>query len=385
MVLSPLLMVFLWNEAVAGVSLDEVPNREWENVFENDELEYEYKNAAISSKDTAWIAVGVRPRGQLGGDQNFSFWKININKGVKVSEVNVEDFSQGEGAKTGYIKIQDLAVTEKGDLLLVLESSDHQVSLMKVDARKEKTLLATTIGDAESAVLIMNIIQTTDRKFLLIGRTADGPLMMKVDEDGNIIWKKTVDDESLSIFLEGVTTGDGGYVLVGNKITISGEGNIWLGKFDSTGRLLLKKTLTGRYGTIAKTKESEYAIVYDQMGSAGWNVFLQGLNPDLSGSWSAELLSGVKILSPFKIASASNGNFIVAGVGESLLSVSRIKRGGEVVWNHIRRDNSATWEKLWNYDMLSHSGEFVIPYTMLVVNKQGEQRQVIKIIKFSEN
>src|SRR3972149_10483294 len=103
MVLSPLLMVFLWNEAVAGVSLDEVPNREWENFFENDELEYEYKNAAISSKDTAWIAVGVRPKGQLGGDQNYSFWKININNGVKVSEVNVEDFSQGqgEGAKTG--------------------------------------------------------------------------------------------------------------------------------------------------------------------------------------------------------------------------------------------------------------------------------------------
>lgn len=385
MVLAPLMLVFIGSGAVSAVSLDEVPNKVWENVFEDDDFEYEYKDAAISSKDTVWIAVGMRPKGQLGGDQDVSFWKIDINNGVKVSEVKIEDFSQAQVTKTGYIKIQDFAITEKGELLLVLESSDNQVSLMKADAKNKKALFVTRIGDAQSAVLIMKMIQTADRKYLLIGRTEDRPLMMMVDENGHMIWKKTLDDDKLSIFLDGVTTDDSGYVLIGTYKALSGESNIWLGKFDSSGKLLLKNTFGGRYGTIAKTKDNEYAIVHDQIDSAEWNVFIRGLNPDLSGSWSTELLSGAKVYSPFKIASVSNGDYIVAGAGESMLSVSRIKKGGEVVWNHIRRDNSAVWEKLWNYDMLSHAGEFIIPYTMLIVNKEGEQRQVIKIMKFLEN
>lgn len=385
MVLMPLLLVLIWSRAIFAVSLEEIPQKVWEIGFEDDNLEYEYKDAAMISKDSIWLAVGVRPKGQLGGDQGFSLWRVDLNHGKKVNDINLEDFSKGQEPKIKYTKIQDLAVTENGELLLVLESLDNQVSLVKVDSKNGENLFIKKIGEAHSGVLIMKIIQTADRKYLLIGRASDKPLMMKVDERGNTIWKKTIDDENLSIFLDGLLTDDNGYALIGTYITSSGESNFWLGKFDSNGDLFKKNIFNGRYGNIVKAKDNGYAVVHNQMGSKGWNIFIRGINPDLSGSWNAELLSGVEVFSPFKIASASNGDYIVAGSGESRLSVSRIKKGGEVLWNHIRRDNSTVWEKLWNFDLLSQSGEFVIPYTMLIVNKQGEQRQVIKIMKFLEN
>lgn len=375
----------------ASVSQD-LPNTVWEKHFADDHLEYEYKMASLSGSNEIWLVVGTRPKGKLGGLQSLFLWKIDKTTGKKISEFNGKIFAKNkkdkkdkkDKDKTGditYTKIHALTVMQDGDIFLVLEYSDHHVSLIKISKKDGTPLFVKQIEESNHSMMITKIIPVKDHHYLFIGRNAGMPLLMKLDNSGNIIWKKTVVDADISLFMDGLSFENGGYALLGSQLSSPEKTNVWIGKFDADGNLLGEIEFPGRFGSIAGDEAGGLVVVSDQRDSGGWDILVRKFDMKLEQSWEVKILSEVNTLAPFRISGLPDGSFILTGTNESMLWVSRIKATGEIIWDHIHRDRSAQWEKLWNFDLASSDSEIIIPYTMLTVDSKGEQRQVVKIIK----
>lgn len=371
-----LFTICAWSNSMAAGDL---PQMQWEVVYSDDSFEYEYLGSGVSQTDALWIVVGSRPLGKLSGPQNLTLWRMD-SAGNVAGRMDVHGLS--EKADVRYSRVQAMAVRD-GSVLLAMESENHAVYLVRMDEANSKVVFTKDVGTGSDAIFIKKILLTGDNGYLLIGRKLDGPVMIKMDMAGNIVWKSIVGGEKVSLFTDGVEDG-GGFTLAGSYIESSGVTGIWVGKFDVNGKLILKKELNGRYAVVARDGDAGYVVVNDAAGANGWDVWAHWLNNDLTESAVAGIASNIEMHHPFKTGNVSQGEFLTVGAQESRLWLLRGKKGGDIIWSHIRRDTNTILEKIWNYDLVESNGSVYIPYTMMRVNEKMEMRQIIKIIKLAK-
>jgi len=128
---------------------------------------------------------------------------------------------------------------------------------------------------------------TQDGGFILAGFTfsygnsgSDGWLV-KVNGDGDIIWNKTYGGLSTDAFRAIVNTEDGGYVTVGyTNSTGQGMSDIWIVKVDEQGNVLWEKTYGGKKGdgaySLVQVKDGYVIVGYssssDEKGVDAWII-----------------------------------------------------------------------------------------------------------------
>jgi hypothetical protein len=375
-VIGVLFTICMWNDTVAAGDL---PKMQWEVVYADDNFEYECLGSGVSETDALWLVVGSRPVGKLSGPQNLSLWRIDSSGNV-AGKIDVQGLSDRNDVR--YARVQAMAVKD-GTVLLAMESEDHAVYLVRMDEANGKVVFTKDVGTRSDSILVKKILLTGDDGYLLIGRKMDSAVIIKMDMAGNIIWKKIVSNEKVSMFTDGVED-DSGFSLAGSYIDSSGVTSLWVGKFDLNGKLLLKKELNGRYAAIAKDGEAGYVILNDVAGPKGWDVWVHWLTSDLTESTGAMIAANIEMYRPFKTGNISQGEFMTVGAKESRLWLLRGKKGGDIIWSHVRRDMNTTWEKIWNFDLIESKGNVYIPYTMFRVNEKMEQRQIIKVIKLAK-
>ncbi|MBK7851452.1 MAG: T9SS type A sorting domain-containing protein [Bacteroidetes bacterium] len=114
--------------------------------------------------------------------------------------------------------------------------------------------------------LSMNLIQTRDNGFLVVGMTSsiDGDLanttvhgfddvwLLRLDSNLNLVWKKSYGGSGSDIALDAAQTPDGGFIIAGNTDSNDGDvtanhgnGDIWIFKIDSLGNLQWQKSVGG--------------------------------------------------------------------------------------------------------------------------------------------
>lgn len=372
-------VLFSFYLGIYPVYADDLSQLQWESVFEDNDFEYECLAAGVSQTDALWLVAGSRPAGKLSGPQNLSLWRIN-GTGNVVSKIDVQGLSDKNDVK--YVRVQAMAVKDE-TVLLVMESLDHSVYLVRMDGESNKVIFTKNVETRNDSIFIRKILLTSDNGYLLIGRKLDNPVIIKMDTTGNIMWRNTVSNEKVSIFIDGVED-DGGFNLTGTHLDSSGVTSLWIGKFDLKGKLLLKKEINGRYAGITKDGDGGYVIINDVAGAKGWDVWVRWLTQDFTESTGAEIATDVEVYLPFKIGHVLHGEFLTVGAKESRLWLLRGKKGGDIIWSHIRRDLNTPWEKIWNFDLIESKGNVYIPYTMFRVNEKMEQRQIIKVIKLAK-
>ncbi len=111
---------------------------------------------------------------------------------------------------------------------------------------------------------------TDDGGSIIVGRTNsfgagnDDVYVLKLDSDGNEIWEKTIGSNGLERGESIISTLDGGYLIVGTKVSAGLQEQFYLIKTDSVGNVLWEKTYGGNsidYGKkVIQLSDSSYVV-----------------------------------------------------------------------------------------------------------------------------
>ncbi len=322
----------------------------WDKTFGGNEIDY--PRSALATNDGGYVIAGYSYSG-ISGDKTepnrgngSDYWIIKLDRdGEKVWDKTLGGSSHDNA--------QSIVATSDGGFVIAGNSlsgySGDKTSgtndftscwLVKINSSGQKVWDKQFDGyDRDTKV--SSIIKTSDNGFVVVGSTPINYLstsyrIVKLDNLGNVVWRRTIGSLDTDRAKSVVETNDGGFLVVGDSYhgisgdkTNTGMGggfNPWMVKLNSSGQKLWDKALS--------TKESAFTA---------------------------------------SIISAANGGYIIAGYSSSWYGISGDKseagKGGDDYWV-IKIDDSG--QKIWDKTIGSNGtdvaqsiaatldGEFVI-------------------------
>jgi len=276
---------------------------------------------------------------------NVWYWEIN-QQGEKIKDTV---FKEGYRKQCTIIgddwSARGLSILPNGDVLTPIESGKYksEVSVMRIDREGSKEAISS-IDDEK--LFILKMVEMSDGNFLIIGRDSnDTGLIIKIDSEGNRIWKKTYNFEegNVDIFIDGKSVGDkDGFVLVGSSLNISKElsektATTLLLKCDSQGKILSQKRFSGgslnavKYPQICQLDCGNIALSYDDGNQSMVNTSrkIKVFTPSLELIREKQIVQSEDNLF-FGIEAIPGGGFVVAYWGlSSDLQIHRFDDEGQ--------------------------------------------------------
>lgn len=280
---------------------------------------YQYKAAAVTTNSDVLIAVTARssPYAQTSTSSHLWLWRIDRN-GEKTAQTEIKNpFTTGENHGSNVeIGIQSLVALDSGEALLIVEFDPARPSFVKIDKNGNQVITKRLVGPSRQLSL-SKMIPAPEGQYLLLGHESLDALALRIDSMGNILWEKKDDRGRIDLFVDGIPTADGGFLLVGNSGTYDANGAgpsiVWVGKYDGSGELRKEIVLKGRYGSVTRADASGYAMVYDKSSASSQDVWVQNLDLDLKLRWESQVLAVDSGSSTFKIAAVQDSRLIVSG------------------------------------------------------------------------
>jgi hypothetical protein len=344
------------------VKLDKSGNKEWQKTFGGSA--FDGATSIIRSWDGGYMVAGVT--GSNDGDitynhGNFDIWIIDLDL-----QGNIKWQKTFGGAEQEYLR--SFSTTNDGGYIFTSYtlSNDGDVSgnhgnwdvwVVKLD--KEGSIIwQKTLGgsDGEEAGSIIN---SSDGGYITacLTRSHDGNVsgyhgngdiwIVKLNEDGNIMWQRTLggtyEDDAGSI-----TEASDGYVVVGGTSSSDGDvnghpvnGDIWVLKLDRKGSIIWQKllggsayefahsiihTTTSGYILLGRTSSNDGDVSGNHGGQDVWVVKLDNNGKIL---WQ-KTLGGTNYEMPYSIITRPKGGAIIAGTSGS--------NDGDISGNHGTSD-----------------------------------------------
>ena len=202
-------------------------------------------------------------------------------------------------------------------------TGSYDFLLIKTDANGN-IIWAKTYGGTDDD-RAFSVQQTSDGGYIVAGSTWSfdavvyDAFLIKTDANGNIQWAKTYEVIALDNALSVQQTSDGGYIVAGYTITISGVGaDIFLIKTDEKGNIQWAKTYGGTsydYATsVQQTSDGGYIMAGGtySFGVGGRDLFLIKTDANGNISW-AKTYGGTDDDLASSVQQTSDGGYIVAG------------------------------------------------------------------------
>lgn len=172
--------------------------------------------------------------------------------------------------------------------------------------------------------------------------------MLKMNEDGDILWQKTYGGAEVEQPAKVIITDDGGYAVVGtsNSFTTDEDDDIWLIKLDSLGDVMWQKTYGGNDTenaySIDKTPDGGYVIGGDtfSFGAGGFDYLLIKVNSTGSVEW-AKTYGGENGDTAHDVSASYNGEYVIVGKTQSFQSTSldswicKLRSDGQIEWAKV--------------------------------------------------
>ncbi len=195
-----------------------------------------------------------------------------------------------------------------------------------------------------------SVAPTSDGGYVVTGETmsfgtGDYDLFLgKFNSSGDLTWAKTVGgtdrDEGNSV----APTSDGGYIVTGTTRSFgSGPSDLFLGKFSSSGGLTWAKTVGGvdlDWGkSVAQTFDGGYIVTgeTESFGGGWYDLFLVKFNSSGDLTW-AKTVGGALWDYGYSVAQTSDGGYIVTGETMSFcasfsdLFLAKFNSSGDLTW-----------------------------------------------------
>ena len=259
------------------IKLDQEGNMLWDKTFGGSEADWAY--SIIQTGDGGYAVAGST---ESKGAGKKDAWIIKLDY-----EGNMLWDKTFGGSGFDYARA--IIQTANGGYILTGYTLGLDAWIIKLDYEGNMLWDKTFGGSKDDRA--STIIRTADGGYILTGMTlskgAGGcdAWIIKLDQEGNMLWDKTFggseDDWANSI----IQTTDGGYAVAGYTSSKgAGEGDIWLIKLDSEGNMLWDKTFGGSEddwaGSIIKTTGQGYMLagITSSKGAGGYDSWIIKLN-----------------------------------------------------------------------------------------------------------
>ncbi|HDO27749.1 MAG TPA: T9SS type B sorting domain-containing protein, partial [Bacteroidetes bacterium] len=215
-------------------------------------------------------------------------------------------------------------------------------------------------------------------------------MLMKTDNNGNILWTKAYLSSNDDIYRDLIETGDQGYLSVGFSNSFgSGDYDFYLVKTDNTGKVQWAKTYGGpaddKAFNIKKLNDGNYMVcgVTSSFGAGGSDVFIIKINPEGNLIW-AKTYGGTEDEDFSSVDIANNEGLIITastysyGNGERDFFLVKTDNEGnsccsQVVDNTTVKNVSVTGTPV--FPTVSQNSEF--PYYDIDVENQDLEQKMI--------
>ncbi len=315
-------------------------------------------NSVQQTSDGGYIVAGTKDGGSEGtGD----FWIMKLTAAGDISWQktygNADSdwpYSLEQTADGGFIVTGMTGYGESGSGLIWMLKLDKDGN---IEWQKESD------GYSERGKAIH---QTFDGGYIVIGETnssgagSQDILVLKLDKDGNILWKKTYGSDGYEGANDIKQTTDGGYIISGYSGTLgSGAFDAWIIKLDSNGNVG-----TGFPGTWQKTfggggSTNDYLSSIQQTSDGGYIAAgnTESFGEGSTDLWVFKLLANGDIDWQKTFGSTGNegassvqevyqGGYVIAGSGFDGSWILRLDQSGNKIWEktygNSSNDNAAS-------------------------------------------
>src|SRR5262249_53114658 len=247
----------------------------------SDRYEYELK-AAAAGEDSLWLAVGLRPKGSLGGPQQYQLWKLD-SQGKQRAQLDLASVSVGKQADDKVKRLYDIAIAKNGDLAVLLESEGGKLALVVLSGSSGEVIVNKVVKAAHSNLFFSKLRVTSGGDLLAIGRTGDEGFLLKLRLNGEVTAETVIHEADLAVAFDALELNDS-YIVAGGHLKPSGESSLWIGRITAKGDVLSRTTFAGRFGSLAHDDQAHRVVlIYDAPAANGWNIFIravyEGLGP----------------------------------------------------------------------------------------------------------
>lgn len=327
------------------IKTDSLGNVLWQTIFggPGENIMYDIQQ----TPDGGYIALGTSKKNSYGE---------GINKGVVVLKLNStgviiwETFFSGSLQNANYANGGELVQTQDGGYAIVaigalVSGNDSDFLLTKLNSAGVITWQEDFGGSNYD--IPTSLKQTADGGYIMAGYTIshngdvvggvhigglDDYWIVKVNSIGSIEWQKTIGSNGVDRANSIEQTSDGGYIVVGNANSNSGDvsgvyGNsdFWIAKLSSTGTIQWQKAYGGDGGDyafkIVKTADLGYIIAgYTASNNSGYATGSQGgsdawvvkINALGNFQWQKRV-GGTASDFSYSITQSNDGGFVMVG------------------------------------------------------------------------
>jgi len=171
----------------------------------------------------------------------------------------------------------------------------------------------------------ISLVQTSDGGFAASGRTYISyydMLLVKYDGSGNPQWVRRLVLGDYEYGYSLIEDDDGGIIVADRTTTISGNGDVLISKFNSSGTWLWSRRIGGSGDDgaqcIIRTSDGGYAIAgwTDSYGAGGYDLLVIKFDASWNISWT-KTIGGSGYDLGFSLIQTSDGNYAILGQTES--------------------------------------------------------------------
>jgi len=270
---------------------------------------------------------------------------------------------------------------------------DRDVYILKIDENGE-SIWEKTFGESyyDEAYFIQ---QTTDGGYIVAGVTnsfgaGNGDVyILKLDEDGNLVWQKTFGGEDNDGAVSIQQTSDGGYIVAGWTNSFgAGYFDVYIVKLDEDGNLVWQKTFGGSGVDVAysiqQTSDGGYIVAgwTDSFGAGGKDVYILKLDADGNLIWQ-KTFGGSSDDYALSIQQTSDGGYIVAGFTDSFgagyfdVYIVKLDEDGNLVWQKTFGGSGV--DVAYSIQQTSDGGYIVAGMTYFSGAGGGEHVYILKL------
>ena len=220
-------------------------------------------------------------------------------------------------------------------------------------------------------------------RVLLGGSLGSGAWLGEIDLDGAVLRQFTLPAPELSVTdLELLA---GGEVLALGESGTAQQSRAWLGRLTPAAKVLAKALVEGRPTAMARATDGSYAVLANKTGKDGFSVVVTLLTKTLEPRSTRTLVAGQLMEPDFRIVGAASGGFLVAGIRDRGLWISRIGQDAEEVWTQARTPaKTPDMEIVSRLRLMSGNGEYAVVYSAFAV-RDRTQRRVVRAVRFAED
>jgi len=360
--------------------------------------------SVVSTSDGGYLLVGNSQSGATGdksqGNQGSNdYWAVKIDgNGNKVWDKTYggtsDDVAQSVVSTSdwGYLLVGYSSSGAGGDKSQNSQGSNDYWAV-KIDGNGNK-VWDKTFGGTSSDVA-QSVVTTTDGGYLLVGYSYSGATgdkshnsqggndywAVKIDGNGNKVWDKTFGGTSFEEANSVVSSGDGGYLLVGYSQSVAGgdksqnsQGayDYWAVKIDGNGNKVWDKTFGGTSNDYARsvvsTSDGGYLLVGNSGSGAtgdksqnykgGTDYWVVKIDGNGNKVWD-NTLGGTGGDYAQSVVSTSDGGYLLVGYSKSVASWDKSQANhsnNEDYWVlKIDGNGNKVWDKTFGATMREYA------------------------------